>query len=116
MPLYLKWVTRSKEEYDTLKSEAEAAEAGRIAQGKTKSSKAEGLCKQVNKALRFLRDNPKHPGLNSHEYDSLDHPYEKDGKVWESYIQNETPGAYRLFWCYGPGKGEVTILAITPHP
>jgi hypothetical protein len=30
--------------------------------------------------------------------------------------QNKTPGADRIFWCYGPEKGEMTIIAITPHP
>ena len=27
-----------------------------------------------------------------------------------------TPGACRTFWCYGPAKREITIIAITPHP
>lgn len=116
MPFELRWVPRSTHDYATLKAEAEAAARARHAQGKTKSSKAEGLFKQVNKALILLRDNPRHPGLSSHEYHSLDHPFHKDEKVWEWSIQNETPGAYRLFWCYGPGKGEITIIAITPHP
>ena len=30
--------------------------------------------------------------------------------------KNKTPGAYRVFWCYGPNTGEITIIAITPHP
>jgi hypothetical protein len=112
----LRWVPRAEREYATLRDRAEAAAEGRRARGKTKTSKAEGLFKQVNKALRFLQENPQHPSLSSHEYHSLDHPFDKDGKVWESYIQNETPGAYRLFWCYGPTKGEITVIAITPHP
>ena len=36
--------------------------------------------------------------------------------IVEAYVQSRTPGAYRLFWCYGPASGEITILAITPHP
>jgi len=24
--------------------------------------------------------------------------------------------AYRVFWCYGPAKGDITIIAITRHP
>ena len=31
-------------------------------------------------------------------------------------VQNRTPGALRIFWCYGPKQGEITIFAITPHP
>lgn len=112
----LNWVLDAYRVYSTLKHEAEAAAQGRQAQGKTKSSKPEGLFRQVNKSLRFLRENPRHPGLRSHEYHSLTHPFDKDGKVWECYAQNQTPGAYRIFWCYGPKKNEITVIAITPHP
>ena len=55
-------------------------------------------------------------GLHTHEYDSLEHPFDPQGKVFEAYAQNKTPGAYRIFWCYGPEKEEMTIIAITPHP
>jgi hypothetical protein len=44
------------------------------------------------------------------------HPFKPGEKVWEAYIQNNTPGAYRLFWCYGPGAGQITVIAMTPHP
>jgi hypothetical protein len=37
-------------------------------------------------------------------------------KVFEAHAESRTPGAYRVFWHYGPGKGELTIIAITPHP
>jgi hypothetical protein len=36
--------------------------------------------------------------------------------VFEAYAQNKTPSAYRLFWHYGPNKGTIPIIAITPHP
>ncbi len=111
-----KWTPRAASDYQGLKSGAEAARAGREIRGRSQSSKAEGLFKQVNKALRNLASNPKHPSLRTHEYDSLDHPFNPKEKVWEAYAQNDTPGAYRIFWCYGPGKGEITIIAITPHP
>ena len=67
-------------------------------------------------AVRQLTDNPRHSSLNTHEYDSLENPFDSKGKVFEAYAQNNTPGAYRIFWCYGPEKGEMTIIAITPHP
>ncbi len=60
--------------------------------------------------------NPRHPGLKTHEYNSIENPYDPDTKVFEAYVQNRTPGAYRVFWCYGPRKSEITIIAITPHP
>mgnify|MGYP000237279487 CR=1 FL=1 len=81
-----------------------------------KSSKSEGLYKQVLKTLDSLEKNPRHPGLQTHPYSSLNHPYDRSQKVFEAYIQNRTPGAYRIFWCYGPEKNEITIIAITPNP
>src|SRR5437870_5422281 len=84
--------------------------------GKGKSTKPEGLFKQVNKSIQLLAANPRHPGLHTHEFLSLENPYNKHEKVFEAYPQNATSGAYRVFWCYGPGKNQITILAITPHP
>jgi hypothetical protein len=37
-------------------------------------------------------------------------------KVFEAYVENRTPGAYRIFWYYGPQSGEITVFAMTPHP
>ena len=39
---------------------------------KTKSSKQEGLFKQVAKAVSRLAANPRHSSLHTHEYDSLE--------------------------------------------
>jgi hypothetical protein len=46
----------------------------------------------------------------------MENPYDKSQKVFEAYAQHKTPGAFRVFWCYGPAQGQITILAITPHP
>ena len=116
MTYALRWTESGRAQYDALKAEAKHSRASRMVRGKKKSTRSEGLFKQLLKALNHLQKNPKHPGLHSHEFDSLDHPYHKGEKVWESYIQNQTSGAYRLFWCYGKEVGELTILAITPHP
>ena len=116
MAFSLKWTPRATKDYENLRDAALAAKAGREAARREKSSKAEGLFKQVVKTVNLLQDNPRHPGLRTHEYDSLDHPYKKGEKVWEAYVQNNTPGAYRLFWCYGPNAKEITVIAITPHP
>jgi len=77
---------------------------------------AAGLCKQVKKSLGYLQTNPKHPSLNTHPYDSIEHPFDPKEKVFGAYAQNNTPGAYRIFWCYGPDKKQITIIGITPHP
>ena len=75
-----------------------------------------GLVKQIKKSLGFLQQNPKHPSLQTHPYTSIEHPYHPNEKVFEAYAQQHTPSAYRIFWCYGPRKGQMTIIAITPHP
>lgn len=70
--------------------------------------------KAVHEALKKMRVNLRHPSLNTHKYDAMEGPNGED--VFESYAQNNTPGAYRIFWHYGPSKKQITILAITPHP
>jgi len=74
----------------------------------------EKLFKKLVKALAFLGHNPRHPGLASHEIDGLTHKYGL--KIFQSYLENKTPAAGRLFWAYGPDKRDITILAIEPHP
>ncbi len=80
------------------------------------SSRHSGLVKQVKKTLGFLQTNPRHPSLQTHVFHSLENPYDPQEKVFEAYVQQQTPAAYRLFWCYGPQKGRITIIAITPDP
>ncbi|MCH9644286.1 MAG: hypothetical protein K0U29_03345 [Gammaproteobacteria bacterium] len=70
--------------------------------------------KAVRKALGYLQINPRHPGLNTHKFTSLSGPNGED--IFEAYAENNTPGAYRIFWFYGPKKNVITIIAITPHP
>jgi hypothetical protein len=70
--------------------------------------------KAVNKGLAFLESNPRHPGLKTHKYATKSGPSGEE--IFEAYAENNTPGAYRIFWHYGPGKDVITIIAITPHP
>ncbi len=70
--------------------------------------------KKVRKCLGFLETNPKDPGLHSHKYLELTGKNGED--VWESYVENKAAAAWRVFWHYGPAKGEITIVAITPRP
>ena len=70
--------------------------------------------KAVKKALQFLSHNPRHPGLQTHEFTTLKGP--KGEKVFEAYAEQATPAAYRIFWYYGPKENQITIVAITPHP
>jgi len=70
--------------------------------------------KAVRKALGYLETNLRHPGLNTHKYSSLSGPNGEE--IFEAYVENNTPAAYRVFWYYGPKVKEITILAITEHP
>lgn len=70
--------------------------------------------KAVGKAMAYMNANLRHPSLNTHKFDGIKSPF--GGHVFESYAQNMTPAAYRIFWTYGPGKQEITILTITQHP
>ena len=81
-----------------------------------------GVLKQVQKTLGYLETNLRAKSLQTHEYESLTKRYKR--KVFEAYVQQNTPGAYRTFWHYGDDEvsksGEripiITIVAITPHP
>ena len=77
----------------------------------------DGLAKRlkaVRKALGMLETNPRHPGLNTHKFESIKGPNGEE--VFEAYAENKTPAAWRIFWMYGPGRNKITIVAITPHP
>jgi hypothetical protein len=79
------------------------------------------LLRQVQKTLGYLELDPHHPSLQTHEFLSLAGVHGE--KIFEAYAQNNTPGAYRIFWHYGPDEATgkkrtsvITIVAITPHP
>ncbi len=70
--------------------------------------------KAVAKSLAYMQVNLRHSGLQTHKIKARKAP---DGSpVFESYAQNQTAGAWRVFWHYGPGAGVLTILMITEHP
>ena len=98
-------VPEVKEFWDELKA--------KVASG-TAWKKEEKLYKQLGKAMYLLSQNPRHPGLKSHEISALT---ARCGiKVWESYLENITPAAGRIFWSYGPQQGDITIVGIELHP
>ena len=73
-----------------------------------------GLEFQLKAAITKIAHDSRYKGLNSHKYESLNDRYGQE--IWESYVQNNTPGAWRLFWFYGPEKDEITLVLATPHP
>jgi hypothetical protein len=111
----LKWTPAARQTFVDIEQRALQAYETRQKTGKSQSA-VEGLFKQIKKTVDLLGVNPRHPGLKTHEYSSIPNPLRKGEKVFEAYAQNNTPGAYRVFWCYGPDKSEITIIAITPHP
>lgn len=70
--------------------------------------------KKVLKTLGLMEVNLRHPSLNTHKYTALEG--QNGEEIFESYVENKTPAAYRVFWHYGPDQREITIIAITPHP
>src|SRR6266700_8440086 len=83
-------------------------QAGKL--GKTE----EKFFKKWVKALGCLSSNPRHNSLASHEIEDLSRKY--GFKIFQSYLENKTPAAGRMFWAYGPDKGDITVLAVEPHP
>jgi len=69
---------------------------------------------KVRKTLGLMEADLRHPGLHTHEFTSLSGP--NGEKVFESYVENRTPGAWRVFWFYGPGRGVIRVLNIVRHP
>jgi hypothetical protein len=72
------------------------------------------FAKKFAKAVQHLQNDPAHPGLQSHEIDALTARYGL--KVFESYLENNTPGAARIFWVYGPKRHYITVIGLEPHP
>ena len=73
----LEWTEEAKNAFHELQANAEAISEKRTVKKKSKSSRQEGLFKQVVKTLKLLRKNPRHPGLHTHPYSELEHPLSK---------------------------------------
>lgn len=75
--------------------------------------------KKVNKALKFLAENPAHPSLSAHKWDSLRGRAPDGGDIWTVYVENNTPSAWRLFYFYDsrdPGPPPlIYVTTIEPH-
>ena len=80
------------------------------------------VLKQVRKTLGYLETDLRAKSLQTHEFESLTRRYKR--KVFEAYAQQNTPGAYRVFWHYGDDEIDkngnpipiITVVDITPHP
>jgi hypothetical protein len=64
--------------------------------------------KRVRKALDQLAVDPRHPGLRTKRYAD---------DVWQSYVANNTPGAWRIWWVYDSTKEDaIIVVGFGPHP
>ena len=81
-----------------------------------------GVLTQVRKTLGYLETNLRAKSLQIHKFESLTRRYKRE--VFEAYVQQDTPGAYRVFWHYGDDEIDkngkhipiITVVDITPHP
>jgi hypothetical protein len=62
----------------------------------------------------ILRTNPRHPGLQTHQYHSITGPGGE--KIFETCAEQNTPTTYRIFFYYGKERGDIIVFAITEQP
>lgn len=65
-------------------------------------------------ALKHLSMDSNYPGLQTHEILPLTKRY--GVKVWQSYLENRKSSPMRMYWVYGPGKMDITVIGLEPHP
>ncbi len=99
MPLRLDFTTRAEHDLHVLEFDKDKMDLAKL--------------KKVRKCLGLLETSPRHRSLQTHPYESL--VGGKGEKVFEAYVENRTPAAWRVFWHYGE-KGAITIVTITAHP
>ena len=80
----------------------------------TISKKELSLYKKWGKAMRLLSQDPSYPSLHTHDIEPLTKRY--GVKVWQSYLENNTSRAMRMYWVYGPDRQDITIIGLEPHP
>ena len=78
------------------------------------SKKDEELYMKWGSALKKLSVDPVYPSLHAHEIEPLSRRYGM--KVWQSYLENKTSKARRMYWVYGPDQKDITIIGLEPHP
>ena len=80
----------------------------------TISKKELALYNKWGKAMRLLSQDPSYPSLHTHDIEPLTKRY--GIKVWQSYLENNTSRAMRMYWVYGPDRQDITIIGLEPHP
>lgn len=72
--------------------------------------------RDLNKALTRLSDpGPQHPKLRTHRSANLDGHFGE--RIYQSYVQDGVPNAWRMWWFYDLDKERtITVAVIAPHP
>ena len=78
------------------------------------NKKDEELYMKWGSALKKVSADPMYPSLHTHEIEPLSRRYGM--KVWQSYLENKTSKARRMYWVYGPDQKDITIIGLEPHP
>jgi hypothetical protein len=69
---------------------------------------------KVRRTIGKMQIDIRSKGLSTHEYTSKSGP--NGEKLFEAYIENNTPNAHRIIWCYGPEQGAITVINVIPYP
>lgn len=65
---------------------------------------------RVAKTLELLARDPRHPSLSTKKYDDA-------LGIWQSYIEQHTPAAWRMWWQWDPGRPDtIIVVGFGPHP
>lgn len=90
------------------------SEALRVLEDLGKPKHADKLAR-IQEALSLLRDfGPSYPSLRTHQMQSIKGVNGKP--VFQSYVENNTPSAWRIWWQYSDQPEQISIVSIGPHP
>jgi len=72
--------------------------------------------KKLQKALKHLQQNPAHPGLHVHKWETLKGRAPDGGDIWTAYVESRTPSAWRIFFYYDSTNPQtICVASIRPH-
>jgi hypothetical protein len=69
--------------------------------------------RKAEAALDRMRDDLLDPVLASKRCESVFGP--GGAEMWSSLVQPDDPDGLQIWWWFGPGDRQITVLAVTPH-
>ena len=70
--------------------------------------------RKILRTLELLATDHRHQSLATHRYELLDKVWGE--KVWQVYVEQGTPSAWRMWFYFGPAEAQITVIAVGPHP